>query len=361
MVNTRTDAELSRPFKTPCRHCFPRFAQRFARSSVPVLDRYNGPLYEEGRYKYSAGSLTGRALTWWNFEVRNRGREATVGMTWENFKALMKGEYYPSNKIQRLEAEFWCHFMNSILKAGMLTDKAVRNGSLKRTGERRGDETMESRVRKGMSMVTIRELRLEKCLPKLPTLLGKRHGAGPRMVNPLNARNPTAAHRACYECGGTAHYKSACPRLNRAPGQGGNRPNQAMSIEGGQGRKNNGHPTRGRAFVMEAEEARQDPNVVKGTFSLNNHYATMLFDSSADYSFVSTTFVPLLDIEPSILGFNYEIKIASGQLVEINKDYLLPKSRVCIDLIPRAMSVVKSPYHLAPTEMEELSNQLKEL
>nr|GFC25588.1 hypothetical protein [Tanacetum cinerariifolium] len=24
---------------TPCRHCFPRFAQRFARSSVPVLDR----------------------------------------------------------------------------------------------------------------------------------------------------------------------------------------------------------------------------------------------------------------------------------------------------------------------------------
>nr|GFB15127.1 zinc finger, CCHC-type, retrotransposon Gag domain protein [Tanacetum cinerariifolium] len=29
------------PFRTPCRHCFPRFAQRFARSSVPVLDRDN--------------------------------------------------------------------------------------------------------------------------------------------------------------------------------------------------------------------------------------------------------------------------------------------------------------------------------
>nr|GFB93137.1 hypothetical protein [Tanacetum cinerariifolium] len=27
------------PFRTPCRHCFPRFAHRFARSSVPVLDR----------------------------------------------------------------------------------------------------------------------------------------------------------------------------------------------------------------------------------------------------------------------------------------------------------------------------------
>nr|GFA87021.1 hypothetical protein [Tanacetum cinerariifolium] len=29
-----------RPFRMPCRRCFPRFAQRFTRSSVPVLDRW---------------------------------------------------------------------------------------------------------------------------------------------------------------------------------------------------------------------------------------------------------------------------------------------------------------------------------
>nr|GEX77216.1 putative reverse transcriptase domain-containing protein [Tanacetum cinerariifolium] len=42
----------------------------------------------------------------------------------------------------------------------------------------------------------------------------------------------------------------------------------------------------------------------------------------------------------------------------------LPPSReieFLIDLIPGAMPVSKSPYHLAPTEMQELSNQLKEL
>ncbi|GJZ94878.1 hypothetical protein Tco_0667081 [Tanacetum coccineum] len=42
----------------------------------------------------------------------------------------------------------------------------------------------------------------------------------------------------------------------------------------------------------------------------------------------------------------------------------LPPSREFefhIDLIPGAMSVVKSPYHLAPSEMEELSSQLREL
>ncbi|GJV73517.1 putative reverse transcriptase domain-containing protein [Tanacetum coccineum] len=42
----------------------------------------------------------------------------------------------------------------------------------------------------------------------------------------------------------------------------------------------------------------------------------------------------------------------------------LPPSReveFCIDLIPGPMPVAKSPYLLAPTEMQELSNQLKEL
>nr|GEV73240.1 hypothetical protein [Tanacetum cinerariifolium] len=42
-------------------------------------------------------------------------------------------------------------------------------------------------------------------------------------------------------------------------------------------------------------------------------------DSGADYSFVSTTFIPLLGIEPSELGFKNEIEMASGKLVEIDK------------------------------------------
>nr|GEW56917.1 hypothetical protein [Tanacetum cinerariifolium] len=42
----------------------------------------------------------------------------------------------------------------------------------------------------------------------------------------------------------------------------------------------------------------------------------------------------------------------------------LPPSReveFCIDLVPEAMPIAKLPYRLAPTEMQELSNQLKEL
>ncbi|GKB15906.1 putative reverse transcriptase domain-containing protein [Tanacetum coccineum] len=139
----------------------------------------------------------------------------------------------------------------------------------------------------------------------------------PRNMNPVNARNPTV--RACYECGSTDHVRPACPRWNRAQGPGENRPNQVAANNGGQGRGNQGNQARGRAFMLGAEEARQDPNIVTGTFTLNNHFATTLFDSGADYSFVSTTFIPLLGLEPSDLGFRYEIEIASGQLVEIDK------------------------------------------
>ncbi|GJS96674.1 putative reverse transcriptase domain-containing protein [Tanacetum coccineum] len=70
--------------------------------------------------------------------------------------------------------------------------------------------------------------------------------------------------------------------------------------------------------MLGAEEARQDPNIMTGTFTLNNHFATTLFDSGVDYSFVSTTFIPLLGKESSELGFIYKIEIANGQLVEID-------------------------------------------
>ncbi|GKD79279.1 reverse transcriptase domain-containing protein [Tanacetum coccineum] len=78
----------------------------------------------------------------------------------------------------------------------------------------------------------------------------------PRNMNPINARNPTA--RACYECGSTDYIKATCPRLNQAQKTWGNHQNQVVAVNGGQGRGNNGNQVHGRAFVLGAEEARQD-------------------------------------------------------------------------------------------------------
>ncbi|GJY74842.1 putative reverse transcriptase domain-containing protein [Tanacetum coccineum] len=356
---------------------------------------------------------------------------------------------------------------STILKAGMLTDETIRNGALKKITKKKGNNGEPSkdgnvrddnkRSRTGRAFATITNpVRKEytgtapKCLkcnyhhqPEVPCRLcincnrfghiAKDCRIGPRVVNPLNTRNPTVTRVACFECGGTDHYKATCPRLNRATRPGGNHPNQVMAIEGGQGRRNNDNQAREKDFMMGVEKARQDPNIITCKFTSNNHYATTLFDPGVDYSFVSITFIPLLDIETSNSSFSFKIEIADGQLVEINKVIRGCKLKIeghifDINLIPfgdRIFDVIvgmdwlsrhkaeivchekvvriplpngemlrvlgerpkekvrysksekvkeqklkdivvvrnfsESPYHLAPSEMEELSSQLREL
>ncbi|GJZ53712.1 reverse transcriptase domain-containing protein [Tanacetum coccineum] len=63
------------------------------------------------KVKYTANSFVGKALMWWNSQIHTRGREAAVGMSWEDFKTLTREEFYPSNEMQKLETELWNHAM----------------------------------------------------------------------------------------------------------------------------------------------------------------------------------------------------------------------------------------------------------
>src|ERR1043165_8968566 len=83
------------------------------------------------------------------------------------------------------------------------------------------------------------------------------------------------------------------------------------------GNGNNGGGGRNaRAFVIGSSEARQDPDTVTGTFLLDNRYATVLFDSGADKSFISLGFSQLLDRVPTPLEAKYLIELADGKKVE---------------------------------------------
>nr|GEX76330.1 putative reverse transcriptase domain-containing protein [Tanacetum cinerariifolium] len=98
-----------------------------------------------------------------------------------------------------------------------------------------------------------------------------------------------------------------------------NRPNPVLAIKGKPNQRNNKNQARGRAFALVVAEASQDSNVMTGTFSLNDHFAIVLFDYGTDYNFISTNFLPLIDLKPSVISPGYEIKIASGLKVETNK------------------------------------------
>ncbi|GJR95724.1 putative reverse transcriptase domain-containing protein [Tanacetum coccineum] len=288
------------------------------------------------KVKYTAGSFMSKALTWWNSQICTLSREVDVSMSWNDFKCMMIQEFYPSHEMQKLESELWNHAMVGVGHAaytnrfhelarlvphlvtpesrmieryvyglapqihgmvaatepktmqkamqisGALTDKAVRNGAIKKV-KKRGNVGEPSKDRNGRDdnkrtrtvnafATTMNLVGREntgtwpKCTTcnsyhapggpcrtfyncNCPGYLAKDCRSVPRNVNPVNARNPPV--RACYECGSTNH-------------------------------------ARGRAFMLGAEEARQEPNIVTG-------------------------------LEPSDLGFNYEIEITSGQLVEIDK------------------------------------------
>ncbi|GKB06614.1 reverse transcriptase domain-containing protein [Tanacetum coccineum] len=63
------------------------------------------------KVKYTAGSFVGKALTWWNSQIRTLSREVAVSMSWNDFKFMMIQEFCPSHEMQKLESELWNHAM----------------------------------------------------------------------------------------------------------------------------------------------------------------------------------------------------------------------------------------------------------
>nr|GEV39976.1 hypothetical protein [Tanacetum cinerariifolium] len=226
----------------------------------------------------------------------------------------------------------------------------------------------------------------------------------------------------CYRCRERGHKSFKCPK--KADRRGGN--------------------VQGQVYVIRDTEHNQGPNVVMGTFLLNNRYATMLFDSRADKIFMDIKFSHLIDIKPVKLNSSYEVELADEKVVNTNSvlrgctlnlldhlfdidlmpiefgtfdvivgmDCLVERDALImygikevhvpyrnktlvvksdsgvsrlkviscikarkyikrgsqlfrvefkIELIPGAAPVARAPYRLEPSELKELSDQLKEL
>ncbi|GKE06584.1 putative reverse transcriptase domain-containing protein, partial [Tanacetum coccineum] len=183
----------------------------------------------------------------------------------------------------------------------------------------------------------------------------------------------------CYDCGEQGHTRNRYPKKVKKEVVG---------------------EVRGRAYAIKDAEP-QGPNVVTGTFLFNNCYASVLFDSGSDRSFVDTRFSSMLNIDPVKIRASYEVELADGRVarkyvergchlflahvtekkskekrledVPIMHDFPevfpeklpgLPPLRQIefrIDLVPGAAPVARAPYRLAPSEMRKLLVQLQEL
>ncbi|GKC13181.1 putative reverse transcriptase domain-containing protein [Tanacetum coccineum] len=119
-----------------------------------------------------------------------------------------------------------------------------------------------------------------------------------------NQRSPMANQRVvtCFEYGVQGHYKKDCPKLKNS-----NRGNQA----------GNGGATT-RAYAVGNAGKNPDANVVTGTFLLNNRYSSILFDTGADRSFVSTAFSSLIDLVLTALDHDYDVELADGKIIGVH-------------------------------------------
>nr|GFC99395.1 hypothetical protein [Tanacetum cinerariifolium] len=85
---------------------------------------------------------------------------------------------------------------------------------------------------------------------------------------------------------------------------------------GNQDQAGNGNAV-ARAYGMGTAGGNPNANVMTSTFLLNDHCASILFDTGADKSFVSTAFSSLININPSTLYYSYDVELADGQIIGI--------------------------------------------
>ncbi|GKE46995.1 reverse transcriptase domain-containing protein, partial [Tanacetum coccineum] len=295
------------------------------------------------KLKFTASLVVGKALTWWNSQIRTLSQKVAISMSWNDFKCMMIQEFYPCHEMQKSETELWNHAMvgaghaaytdrfhelarlvlhlvtpecrmieryvygldpqirwmvaamepKTIQKAmqisGALTDEAVRNGSIKKVEKREnvGEPSKDKngrddnkRTRNGNAFsTTVNPIERENM------------GTWPKCTTCNSYYAPGGPCRTCFNWNRLGHLTKDCRGVPRNVNLVNARNPTVRAFaanNGGLGRGNQGNQARGRAFMLGAEEARQDPNIVTG-------------------------------IEPSDLGFRYEIEIASGQLVEIDK------------------------------------------
>nr|GEZ71899.1 reverse transcriptase domain-containing protein [Tanacetum cinerariifolium] len=62
---------------------------------------------EDGNVKFSTGTLTEEALSWWNYFAQPIRIEEAYKVTWVEFKKLLIKKYCPQTGIQKIEDEFY--------------------------------------------------------------------------------------------------------------------------------------------------------------------------------------------------------------------------------------------------------------
>ncbi|GJU97227.1 putative reverse transcriptase domain-containing protein [Tanacetum coccineum] len=256
----------------------------------------------ENQVKFATCTFVGNALTWWNSHMKAVTQDVAYAMDWKALKKMMTVKYCPRGEIKKLEIELW----NLKVKGTDIPSYTLRFQELAlmcgRMFPEESDE-VEKYVSGLPDMIRGNVMQAEQ-KRKIKFNAGNNQGSFGPNNNNNNRGNSGATQNAitCYECGVQGHFKRDCPKLKN-----GSRGNQ---------RGNDNAPA--KVYMVGNAGTNPDSNVVTGTFLLNDRYASILFDTGADRSFVSTTFSSIIDITPTTLDHYYDVELADGKIIGIN-------------------------------------------
>nr|GEW02933.1 reverse transcriptase domain-containing protein [Tanacetum cinerariifolium] len=158
------------------------------------------------RVKYTVGLFVGKALTWWNSKIRTRGREAAVGMSWEDFKTLTKEEFCP-NRFHEL-ARLVPHLVT-------LESKRIKR-TMKKNPKNRGNMGEPNKDRNGRE--DNKRTRTENAFATTINLVrGGYMGTKPKCTACGYHYLPETPYHYCFNCNHLCHFAKDCRVVPRNP------------------------------------------------------------------------------------------------------------------------------------------------
>ncbi|GJU52765.1 putative reverse transcriptase domain-containing protein [Tanacetum coccineum] len=319
-------------------------------------------------------------------------------MPWTEMKQLMTAEFCPIEEIQRMKHELWnlkvkeyniVAYTQRLNELALMCPRMVESESVKVDAYIRGlSENIKGEV------TSFRPANLNKVV---------------RMTYKLMEQKSQARDERILE-GKKRKWENF--QSGNSSGKSNHKDNSRQSSQNNQKQGNARAMTTAPTEKKVSFGSLPGPNVVNGTFLLNNRYAFGLFDSGSDRSFVDTRFSSMLNIEPVKISASYEVELADGRVVSTNTvlkgctlnlvnhlfeidlmpiklgmfdviigmDWLVKRDAVIVcgekvvripygnkmltiesDKVPGVAPVAHASYRLALSEMRELSVQLQEL
>ncbi|GKD09320.1 putative reverse transcriptase domain-containing protein, partial [Tanacetum coccineum] len=252
------------------------------------------------------------------------GHDVAYAMPWKTLKNMMTDKYCPRSEIKKLETEMW----NLKVKDTDVLSYNQRFQELALMCDRMFPEESDE---------------VEKYVGGLPDMIhGSVKASKPKIMQEaikfatelMDKKIPTLAEWSGEKkpYGGS---KPLCPKCNyqhdgQCPPKYANYKrtgHQTWDCRSPITANNNQRAQRANQRVLTCFECgaqvgnagkNPDANVMTGTFLLNNRYISILFDTGADRSFVSTAFSSLSNSVPSTLDHDYDVELANEKIIKVN-------------------------------------------